>query len=265
MVSVPSRFFMRTHPLVIGNWKLYIETPKEATLLVKSLRKRSRSFSGVEAWVATPATLLPAVVGALKGSALRVGVQTISSFDTGAHTGEVSALSARASGAHFSIIGHSERRARGESNEDVRAQLVQAASAGLVPVLCVGETERSQDGAHFSVVAEQIRSALSGTQSLTGKLIVAYEPVWAIGKGASDAMKASDVREMAIFIKKTLAESLERPAALKVPILYGGSVEPENAASLYSEGGVAGFLVGHASAKAETFISILVGIRQNSR
>lgn len=253
---------MRTHPLVIGNWKLYIETPKEAVALAKALRKHSRYFSGVSAWVAAPSSLLASVASALKGSVLRVGVQNVSAFEKGAHTGEVSAVSAEAAGAQFTIIGHSERRAMGEANEEIRAKLVQAVSAGLTPVLCVGENERSQDGAHFSVVAEQIRSVLSGTQSLTSKLVVAYEPVWAIGKGASDAMKPSEVREMAIFIKKTLAESLERPAALKVPILYGGSVEAENATSLYTEGGVAGFLVGHASAKAEEFLAILTACKK---
>lgn len=254
--------------LVIANWKMYIESADGAKEFARALKRKVRGLSGVEAAVAAPAPFIPAVAAILESSPVRVGAQTVSShgsFDSAqdkAHTGEVSAAMARSAGADFAIIGHSERRALGESNEAVHQQLVQAASAGLMPVLCVGEHERSEDGAHVAFVAEQLRSALVGAQSLAGKLVVAYEPVWAIGKTADLAMKPAEVREMAIFIRKTLADVLGRKAALKVPVLYGGSVEPENAPALMSEGDISGFLVGHASAEVGSFVEILLACKK---
>jgi triosephosphate isomerase len=160
-------------------------------------------------------------------------------------------------GATFCIVGHSERRAAGESNEDVRVQLGVVAGAGLVPVLCVGELEQAPDGAHFSFIEEQLTSATKGLQSMLGKLVVAYEPVWAIGKSADAAMKPLELQETVIFIRKTLANILGREDAISTPILYGGSVEPSNARSLIVSGEVSGFLVGHASAELDSFVEIL--------
>lgn len=242
--------------LVIANWKMYVQAPLEAKKFAQSLRRKTRAFAGVEAAIAPSFTLLPVVAAALKGSSVRVGAQTLSGHEEGAHTGDVSAAMVKAAGGTFSIIGHSERRVT-EDNEYVHTQLVRTATNGLAPVLCVGERERSQDGTHFSFIAEQIRSALTGSQSLASKLVVAYEPIWAIGKSSADAMKPEVVRETIIFIRKTLAEVLPREQAMRIPILYGGSVEPENAKELFLEGGVSGFLVGHASAQIDSFVGIL--------
>lgn len=254
--------------LVIANWKTYIEDPKQAVSFVRSLRTKLRSIPGVEVSIAPSFTLVPTLAAALKGSSIRVGAQTISSYDSGAHTGEVTAAMAKKSGAAFALVGHSERRRKGENDLQIRDQLVRAAAAGLFPVLCVGEEERAPDGSHFAVITEQLQRALSGAQpassqtssrdgSLPSKLVVAYEPVWAIGKGAQFAMHPTDVREMTIFIKKTLADIVGREAALKVPILHGGSVEPENAAALVNEGGASGLLVGHASTNLDSFVELL--------
>jgi triosephosphate isomerase len=242
--------------LVVGNWKMYIDSLGEAKEFARALKRRVRGLRGVEVAVAPPAPLLPAVAAVLESSPVRVGAQGVSAFE-GAHTGEVSAAAAKSAGADFAIVGHSERRALGDSNEVVHRQLVAAAAAGLMPILCVGELERSEDGAYLSVVAEQVRTALTGAQSLAGKLVVAYEPVWAINKRADLAPGAEAVREMVIFIRKTLAEILGRRAALKVPVLYGGSVEPQNAPALIADGDIGGFLVGHASVDLEQFAEIL--------
>jgi triosephosphate isomerase len=115
--------------------------------------------------------------------------------------------------------------------------------------------ERDAQGSYLALIAEQLTSALKGNK--TTKLVIAYEPVWAIGKGANDAMKPHDLQEMVIFIRKTLVDLVGRAAALKVPIVYGGSVEASNARALLKEGGVAGFLVGHASADADAFSALL--------
>jgi len=239
---------------------MYVEAPDAAKKFATSLRKKSRSFMGAEAWLAPAFPLITPVAVALKGSSIKVGAQAMSAHAEPAHTGEVSAKMLKASGVSFVIVGHSERRARGESDEDVRVQLVSALGAGLTVILCVGEEERVPDGSHWQQVANQLSRALHGVVPGT-KLIVAYEPVWAIGKHAVDAMQGEDLEETAIFIRKILSETLGRDAVAKVPILYGGSVEPGNAAELLRQGGVNGFLVGHASADVDSFIEILKAVR----
>lgn len=239
---------------------MYVEAPDAAKKFATSLRKKSRNFMGAEAWLAPAFPLITPVAVALKGSSIKVGAQTMSAHAEPAHTGEVSAKMLKASGVSFVIVGHSERRARGESDEDVRVQLMSALGAGLTVILCVGEEERVPDGSHWQQVANQLSRALHGVVPGT-KLIVAYEPVWAIGKHAADAMQGEDLEETAIFIRKILSETLGRDAVAKVPILYGGSVEPGNAAELLRQGGVNGFLVGHASADVDSFIEILKAVR----
>ncbi len=242
--------------MVVGNWKMYVETPDAAKKFATSLRKKARSFAGAEAWLAPAFPLITPVAVALKGSTIKVGAQTISIHAEGAHTGEVSAKMLKNIGVSFALVGHSERRAQGETDELIREQLMAALSSGLTAILCVGEVEREPDGSHFAQIANQIHRALQGVVPM-GRLVVAYEPVWAIGKQAQDAMQGEDLEETAIFIRKILSEALGREAVSKVPILYGGSVEPANAAALMKEGGVNGFLVGHASADADSFIEIL--------
>jgi len=248
----------RARPLVIANWKMYIETPEAARTFVSSLKRRAASFAPAEAWVAAPFTLLPL----LKGT--KLGGQTVSAHE-GPHTGEVSAMMLREAGASFVLVGHSERRALGESNTDIHAQLAAAANAALTPVLCVGERERTAEGTHFTTIEEQLTSALRGAQSLAGKLVVAYEPVWAIGKTAIDAMRPQEVEETVIFVRKVLAAVLGREPARKIKVLYGGSVEPDNVEALIAEGGVDGFLVGHASVKIDSFVEILKAVRGTPR
>jgi triosephosphate isomerase len=139
----------------------------------------------------------------------------------------------------------------------IRAQIINATDAKMTAILCVGEHERLPDGSHWALVANQLSRALHGLTMSLGRLVVAYEPVWAINKSAEDAMKPEELEETAIFIRKILSETIGREAANKVAILYGGSVEPANAQALMQEGGVNGFLVGHASANLDSFIEIL--------
>ncbi len=238
--------------LVIANWKMYIASPDEAKRFTTGLKRKLAKLSGVDVWLAPPATILPL----LPKGPYKVGGQAVSAHHGGAHTGELSAKMLKLAGASFCIVGHSEVRARGAGNDEVRAQLAAAVQEGMVAVLCVGEQERREDGSHFAHIEEQVRSACAAGQAFAPKLIVAYEPVWAIGKSAADALQPQDLEEMVIFIKKVLSQALGREAGLKVPILYGGSVEPANAAALLASG-VSGFLVGHASAELASFADIL--------
>ena len=249
---------MAKKSLVVGNWKMYIGKLDDAKALALLLRRKLRGVAGFEVYVAPPLTMLPKISELLESSPIYVGAQAVSAHTTGAHTGEVSALMLKAAGASFVIIGHSERRAAGDTSEAVHAQLVQAVEAGLTPLLCIGEESRGQDGEYFSYIEAQLQNALKSVpKNILKKLVVAYEPVWAIGKSAEEAMKPADLREMAIFIRKVLAGLVGREAALKVSILYGGSVEAENAAALMQEGGVNGFLVGRASTHADSFLAII--------
>jgi triosephosphate isomerase len=248
--------------IVVGNWKMFIESPKDASLFATALRRRARSVSGVNVYLAPSFTLLPTVAQVLNSSPIRVGAQTISAYEDAPHTGDVSAKMLKNVGASFVIVGHSERRVLprgpGESNDMVREELSRAAEAGLTPILCVGERERENDGEHFSFIETQLSSALKNMpKNMLSKILIAYEPVWAIGKRSEDAMQPQQLQEMVIFIRKTLAELLDRKLALKIPVLYGGSVEPDNAKSLITEGGASGFLVGHASTDLESFLEII--------
>lgn len=254
---------MAKKSLIVGNWKMYIASPEAAKKFAAGLRRKIPLYKNVDVSIAPPFTLLSTTVAAFKNSDVKVGAQSVSSFIDEKRTGEVSVAMVKAVGATFAIVGHSERRAMGESNATVRAQLLRAHEQGLTIVLCIGEQERDPAGAYLSVITEQLSSALEKLPVLkTGKLVVAYEPVWAIGKSAAEAMKGPDLREMSIFIKKTLTGYMERSAALKVPILYGGAVEAGNARELLEEGDVNGLLVGHASASLDSFVEILKAVKK---
>lgn len=231
---------------------MYIESPEGAKRFMATLKRKLARISGVEVWVAPPFTILPVVP---KGP-YKLGGQHVSTHTSGAHTGEVSASMLKSAGASFCIVGHSERRAMGEGDDVVHEELLAALKAGLVAVLCVGEEERRDDGWHFVHIEAQLRTALVGTHPFAHKIIVAYEPIWAIGKNASEAMQPQTLEEMVIFIKKTLSKIIGREAGLKIPILYGGSVEDSNCVQLLHSG-INGLLVGHASADINSFSEIL--------
>jgi triosephosphate isomerase (TIM) len=250
--------------LVVGNWKMYVENLESARSLTVALRRNVGSLQGVEVWIAPPMPFIPLLSS--RSSSILVGAQHASAytedasapFSAGAHTGEVTAAVLREAGAQFAIVGHSERRALGESDAAVNAELRSVIGNGLRAILCVGEHERDEHGNHFEILAGQLRSALDGIQGSVGsKLTVAYEPVWAIGKSAEDAAKPEIVRETVIFIRKMLTEIAGREAALRIPILYGGSVVGTNAAALIEHADISGFLVGRASTETEAFLEII--------
>jgi triosephosphate isomerase len=178
--------------------------------------------------------------------------------DTGAFTGEISTEMLDSFGVKYTILGHSERRSMGESNNDINRKIKSALTSGVIPVLCVGENTRDQDHGYFNFVKNQLEECLAGvSKNLISKIIVAYEPVWAISTtiDRKDAT-ANDSLEMSIFIKKVLSDKFGGEVS-KTKILYGGSVSTKDAAEFLENGGVDGLLVGRASLDAKKFTEII--------
>jgi len=250
---------MRT-PLIAGNWKMH-KTASEAVALVTDLLPRLAGRTGVEVIVAPPFTSLGPVGQALVGSSVRLAAQNMHWESKGAFTGEVSAPMLRDLGVSHVILGHSERRQYfGETDEVVARKVAAALAAGLTPILCVGETLQERDrGEAFRIVARQVAGSLEAVApGNLENLVLAYEPVWAIGTGRTATTEQA--QEMHAHIRARLAELGGTAAASRTRVLYGGSVKPDNIAGLMAKTDVDGALVGGASLEAETFASI-VGFR----
>ena len=242
---------------VAGNWKMH-GTLASADALVRAVV--AGLPHGVDVAVFVPAVQAVPLVAALAGSGVAVGVQDVSEHAQGAYTGEVAASMARDVGCTHALVGHSERRQyHGESNEAVAAKFAQAQAAGLVPVLCVGETLAEREaGQTESVVAAQVEAvrARCGIAAFDAA-VVAYEPVWAIGTGRTAS--AAQAQEVHAFIRSQLAKD-DATIANSLRIVYGGSVKPSNAAELFAQPDVDGGLIGGASLKAEEFLAILKAV-----
>ena len=241
--------------LIAGNWKMH-KTVAEARALARDIRKGLAAHLRAEVAVAPAYTALAAVKEEIAGSAIRLAAQDTFWEKQGAFTGAISPVMLKEVGCQYVIVGHSERRQYfGETDATVNRKLQAVLEAGLCPILCVGETlgER-QAGRTLKVVGSQLREGLTGLASLTGEtLVVAYEPVWAIGTGLTAT--PAQAQEVHAFIRRLLQEITGAAPAIR--ILYGGSVTPDNAASLLIEPDLDGALVGGASLKAESFLKII--------
>lgn len=238
--------------LIVANWKMNPATYQEAKSIAEMTKRAAGKNKGVSVIICPPVVYLRELARGSRSALF--GIQDLSYEDGGAFTGEISARMAHSAGARYAIIGHSERRHSGETGEVIAKKIAAALLARLTPILCIGENVRDNAGDYLSTVRAQLMEGLSEiTSSEIAKVIIAYEPVWAIGKGAADAIVPADLHEMSIYIKKVLAERLDRGKALKASILYGGSVEAENAYAILHHGSVDGFLVGHASLDVKEF------------
>jgi triosephosphate isomerase len=241
-------------PVVAGNWKMNPPTAEEAVALAQAVESAAADAPNVTTVVCPPAIWLQAVAGAV--DAIEVGAQTMHAEERGAFTGETSPLML-AGVARFVILGHSERRLYDcETDEAVGRKVASAVAHGLRPIAAVGErAEERRAGATASVIDRQVRAALAGLAGLAGTgLVIAYEPVWAIGTG--DAAEPHDAQAVAAQIRAILRE-LDASAADEIPIQYGGSVTDANAADFFAQPDVDGALVGGASLKPEAFSAIL--------
>ncbi len=241
---------------IAGNWKLHL-TVAESVALATQLLPAVAAASGVQVAVAPTALAVASVAQAAAGSALGVAVQNVHWEEKGAFTGEISASLAKAAGAGFVILGHSERRQFfGETDQTVNQRLKAVLAAGLVPIVCVGETLAERDGGQLeTVLSRQLAGALAGLgASQLETLVIAYEPVWAIGTGRTAT--SAQAQEVHAFIRGLLMQKVGALAA-KLRIQYGGSVKPDNAKELLSQPDVDGALVGGASLKAADFAAII--------
>ncbi len=246
--------------LIVANWKSYVDRPQDAKKLLATAKRLSLSVKKARIVLAPSAPFL-AMLAVGNRSKVAFAGQDVSTSSVGAATGETSADALRGIGAKYAIVGHSERRAMGETDAIVAEKAKRALINRLTPILCVGETERDQDARYLSGIREQIASVYKGLEARERlEIVIAYEPVWAIGKQASDALPAHDVAEMVLYIRKILSEYLPDKAAAKTRILYGGSVEPANIRELATGSGVDGFLVGHASAEPTSFAALVKAI-----
>lgn len=248
--------------LIIANWKAYVEDLAKAKKLFavsKKLTKETRS--GI---VLAPTAPLLGALAVNNKSKVAFAAQDVSATTGGARTGEVTAQAYAAAGAAYAIIGHSERRlpaqagSAGDTDAVIAEKLAHALAHGLTPILCIGEHERDGEGRYLSVIREELTAALEPIALKDrAKIIVAYEPLWAIGKTADDALPPDDLAEMVLYIRKVLAELLPGKNAVHSLVLYGGSVEPGNIRNLAGASRVDGFLIGHASIDPSIFIQLV--------
>lgn len=246
--------------LLIANWKMAPETPKQAATLAKaSLTIAKKVKKKVQVIACVPAVHLPTVRSAAR--TLLLGAQDVAATISASSTGQISAAMVKAASASYSIVGHSETRAAGDTNESVKAKITHLLTAKLHPILCVGEKERDAQGWYLSTIKDQIESACAGiTKPQLKQFIIAYEPVWAIGEKATREATPIECHEMVLFIRKLLADLYDEKSAKQIPILYGGSVNEVNARAFVTDGGASGLLVGRASLEPKRFAKLAVAI-----
>jgi triosephosphate isomerase len=247
-------------PMVAGNWKMH-KTEREAEEYIQALLPRVSAADGVDVAICVPFTDLKAMVDSARGSRVEVYAQNMHEEREGAFTGEVSAAMLSEIGVHGVVLGHSERREYFGENDRALAMKVPAAlEAGLTPILCVGETEDERDNDETDrKLRQQIKEDLAGVPNeRLGEIVIAYEPIWAIGTGR---VASAEQAQEAIGFIRALVGDRDADAAESVRVLYGGSVKPENAAELLGPADVDGALVGGASLNAESFAEIVAAVR----
>jgi triosephosphate isomerase len=246
--------------LVVGNWKMNPKTVAEAKKIVGEVKRAMLGVKNVEAVVCPPFVYLP-VLAPLTSKNVLLGAQNAFAEPLGAHTGEVSFAQLPQFKVGFVIVGHSERRVMGETDESVNKKVLAVTGERMTAILCVGEKIRDKQGDYFATVREQIVSDLKNfSKKSLDDLVIAYEPVWAIG--ARDSMAPREIHEMFIFIKKVLRD-LYGTLGDSVRILYGGSVFPENAGEIIRDGFVQGLLVGRDSLNSKSFVEIIREVEKN--
>ncbi len=244
-------------PLIAGNWKMF-KTLDEASSWADDIAQRVPDVSRPEILVCPPCLYIHALAESFRGSPVMVGSQNVFWEDSGAFTGEISAPMLASAGASHAIIGHSERRQYfGETDETVNKRLFAAIRGGLTPIVCVGETlDQREAGKTNTVIEAQVKNGLAGLDAgQAGSLVIAYEPVWAIGTGKTATPETA--QEVHTFIRGLLSDLFGQEVAERVRLLYGGSVKGDNIDALMAKADIDGALVGGASLVAASFERII--------
>jgi triosephosphate isomerase len=244
--------------IIAGNWKMNPVTLKDVKSTFAGVKRSAGKVRGVSVLICPPFIYLPELKKMSAGAKVEVGSQDVSAKDLGAETGSVSAYMVRDLGIKTTIIGHSERRAGGDTDELVNKKVLTALTAGLKVILCIGEAVRDDKGNYLNVLQEQLEKDLVGFPvKLADRLIIAYEPVWAIGKNATGVETPDGFLHNKIFIRKVLSGIVGRKKALATPVLYGGSANAQNAGDFLGAGQADGLLVGRDSLDPKNFAEII--------
>lgn len=243
--------------VVVANWKMNPPSQKEAEVLFKASHSLIKNTKNTKIIICPPFPFL-FIAKNFKNKNVFLGSQNVSSEAEGSYTGEISPKMLKNMGVSYVIVGHTERRQLGDTNEIVNKKILNLLKFKLLPILCVGENKRESDGRYLSFVEEQIKNSLFGIPgSQLKNIIIAYEPVWAIGKNATREATKDEFMEMKIFIKKVISDIYSPKIAHSIIILYGGSVNPLNTKSFIEDGGALGLLVGRDSINPKKFGAIL--------
>ncbi|MFA6999650.1 MAG: triose-phosphate isomerase [Candidatus Paceibacterota bacterium] len=246
-----------TNKVIIANWKMNPHSKKEAEIIFKNISDSTKNLKNIEVIVCPPFPYLY-LKEKIKNKKLKLGSQDVFSFQEGSYTGEVSIKMLKNLGVEYVIIGHSERRMIGDTNDIVNKKILVTLKSKINPIFCVGENVRDANGFYLSFIKKQIEEGLKGViKSQIKNIIVAYEPVWAIGENASREATPSEFLEIKIFIKKIISDLYDIKTASDVRIIYGGSVHPMNASIFIKEGGALGLLVGRDSLSPNKFSEII--------
>ena len=247
--------------IIAGNWKMN-KTPAETKALLSEMVAKNNGKTSCEVVLCVPAIDIPAAIEATAGSTVKVGAQNVHFKDSGAYTGEISAQMLSEMGVEYVIIGHSERRQYfGETDETVNLRTAQALKNGLKAIVCVGETlAERKDDITFEVIGIQVKRAFKGiTAEEMANVVIAYEPVWAIGTGETATNEQAE--EVCMFIRGLIAELYNTDVANDITVQYGGSMNAKNAADLLAMDNIDGGLIGGASLKAEDFTVIVDSVK----
>lgn len=256
-IKMDSKNIIKNKKLIVANWKMNPASLRDARKIFGDLKKKITKTSKTINVICPPAVFLGDLASDYSGNKFVFGAQDVSVKKETESTGEVGTEILKSLGIKFVIVGHSERRAIGETDEMIAAKIKRVVEDGMIPILCVGEKERDLSGKYLRFIESQIFNSLSQINKKDLKnIIIAYEPIWTIGSGHV-AMSGNELHQMVIFIKKILTRIYNRRDAMNLPILYGGSVDASNAREIVGMGEVDGLLVGRASLNQFVFLDIL--------
>ena len=250
---------MKNTKLIVANWKMNPSSADKAKEIIAGIKKESKSFGDVRLVICPPFVYLNEVSNAISSSKkLILGAQDVFVGLGVSHTGEVGVDLLKKAGVKYIIVGHSERRATLDSDEVVKAKMLGALKENFKVILCVGEKERDEHGNHYHEIKRQLEDAIIKLpKKFIKNLVIAYEPVWAIGRPENEAIKPDQLHEITIFIKRLISDTLGAEAVKKVKILYGGSVTKNNFKEIVEKGNVDGLLIGRESLKVENFVELI--------